>query len=127
MTEQHVRIGAAASALGVSVDTLRRWERDGRVSFERSGGQRVLAATELARLLRERGSNRGSSSARNRLDGVVVSVQSDGLVAKVELACGPYRIVSLMTSEAAEELGLEPGVQAQAVVKSTNVIVDRQA
>ena len=123
--EQQIRIGAAASALGVSVDTLRRWERDGRVSFERSGGQRVLAATELARLLRERGSNRVASSARNRLDGVVVSVQREGLVAVVELACGPFRVLSMMTAEAADELGLEPGVQAQAVVKSTNVIVER--
>ena len=119
-----MRIGAAATALGVSVDTLRRWERDGRVAFERHGGQRYLSSTALADLLRERTGSE-STSARNRMAGVVVSVQRDGVMAQVDLACGPYRIVSLMSREAAEDLGLAPGVAATAVVKATNVIVDR--
>lgn len=122
--EERVRIGAAAQALGVSTDTLRRWEREGRIAFERSGSQRYLPAEELARLLRERAGGGERTSARNRLTGVVVAVEKDGVMAKVELACGPYRIVSLMSREAAEDLGLEPGVAATAVVKATTVIVE---
>jgi molybdopterin-binding protein len=120
-----IRIGAAATALGVSVDTLRRWERSGRVTFERQGRQRYLSSSELAKLLRDRAPT-AHSSARNRLEGTVISIQKDGVMAQVELACGPYRIVSLMSREAAEELDLQPGRQATAVVKSTNVIVDRR-
>jgi molybdopterin-binding protein len=120
-----IRIGAAAQALGVSPDTLRRWERDGRIAFERHGSQRWLRATELARLLRERSAGGRRTSARNRLSGVVVAVEKDGVMAQVELACGPYRIVSLMSREAADELGLRPGTPASAVVKSTTVIVER--
>jgi molybdopterin-binding protein len=122
--EDLIRIGAAAQALGVSVDTLRRWERDGRVAFERVGGQRFLHAQDLADLLRTR-SGGGHTSARNRLSGTVVAVEVDGVMAKIDLACGPYRIVSLMSREAAEELGLKPGDPATAVVKSTTVIVER--
>src|SRR4051812_10391587 len=120
-----IRIGAAATALGVSVDTLRRWERAGRVTFERHGGQRYVSSAELAALLRERAPT-AQSSARNRLEGTVISIQKDGVMAQVELACGPYRIVSLMSREAAEELDLQPGRHAVAVVKSTNVIIDRR-
>jgi molybdopterin-binding protein len=120
-----IRIGAAATALGVSVDTLRRWERSGRATFERHGGQRYVSSSELAKLLRDRAPT-AHSSARNRLEGTVISIQKDGVMAQVELACGPYRIVSLMSREAAEELDLQPGRQATAVVKSTNVIVDRR-
>jgi molybdopterin-binding protein len=118
-----LRIGAVASALGVSVDTLRRWEQDGRVVFERRGGQRFLHAETLARLLRERSPAR-HSSARNRFEGVVLSVTRDKVMAKVEMACGPYRVVSLMSREAADELGLKPGSVAEAVVKSTNVMIE---
>jgi molybdopterin-binding protein len=126
MMEEHggVRIGAAATALGVSVDTLRRWERDGRVRFERVGGRRVMAPAELARLVGERAGG-GRSSARNRMTGVVVAVERDGVMAKVDLACGPFRLVALMSREAADDLGLEPGATATAVVKATNVIVER--
>lgn len=120
-----VRIGAAAQALGVSADTLRRWERAGRVRFERRGGQRYLPAEALAELLRERSAGARRTSARNRLAGVVVAVERDGVMAKVELACGPYRVVSLMSREAADELDLRPGAPATAVVKSTTVIVER--
>ena len=122
MNEQ-IRIGAAAGILGVSVDTLRRWERAGRVVFSRSpGGQRTLGANDLRDLLRERAPQTGVS-ARNQLDGTVVSVERDGLMAKVELACGPFRIVSIITREAVDELDLKPGDAATAVVKSTNVEV----
>lgn len=123
--EERVRIGAAAQALGVSADTLRRWEREGKITFERAGSQRYLRSDELARLLRERGTGARRTSARNRMAGVVVAVEKDGVMAKVELACGPFRIVSLMSREAADELDLRPGVPASAVVKSTSVMVDR--
>jgi len=119
-----VRIGAAAAALGLSVDTLRRWERDGRIVFERHGGQRYLRADDLARLLRER-STHERTSARNRMTGVVVAVQRDGVMAQVDLACGPFRIVSLMSREAVDDLDLRPGMAATAVIKATNVIVER--
>ena len=119
-----VRIGAAAAALGLSVDTLRRWERDGRISFERHAGQRYLQADELAALLRERGMT-DRTSARNRMSGVVVAVQRDGVMAQVDLACGPYRVVSLMSREAVDDLDLKPGMPATAVIKATNVIIER--
>jgi molybdopterin-binding protein len=119
-----VLIGAAAQAIGVSVDTLRRWEREGRVTFERRGNRRTMAPAELARLLRERGGN-AQSSARNRMTGVVVDVKRDGVMAQVDVACGPFRIVSLMSREAADDLELRPGATVTAVVKSTNVIVER--
>lgn len=119
-----VRIGAAAAALGLSVDTLRRWERDGRIAFERQGGQRYLRADLLADLLRERGTHE-RTSARNRMAGVVVAVQRDGVMAQVDLACGPYRVVSLMSREAVDDLDLRPGMAATAVIKATNVIIER--
>jgi molybdopterin-binding protein len=124
--EDHlVRIGVAATALGVSVDTLRRWERSGRVAFERRGSQRYISAAELDRLLRERTTGAGTTSARNRLTGVVVDVQRNGVMAKVDLACGPHRVVSLMSREAADELGLKPGMSATAVIKATTVVIER--
>jgi molybdopterin-binding protein len=119
-----VRIGAAAQALGVSVDTLRRWEREGRVQFERRGNSRFLKAEELAALMRARGAS-DRSSARNRMHGVVLEVKRDGLMAQVDMACGPYRIVSLMSAEAADDLDLKPGDPATAVVKATTVMVER--
>jgi len=122
--DEGIRIGVAAQALGVSVDTLRRWERDGRIAFERRGNTRVLAPEELARVLRERATNT-RSSARNRLTGVIVEVKRDGIMAQIDLACGPFRIVSLMSREAADELDLQPGQTATAVVKSPMVIIER--
>jgi len=122
--EDLIRIGAAASALGVSVDTLRRWERDGRVSFERRSNQRFVPAAELTRLLTERAGT-SQTSARNRLTGTVISVKRDKVMAQVEMACGSQRIVSLMSRESADQLGLKPGVSATAVIKATTVIVER--
>ncbi len=118
-----VKIGAAGAGLGVSVDTLGRWERSGRVVVERRGSQRLMHSADLAALLRERAAT-GVSSARNRLQGIVVAVKLDGVMAQIDLACGPFRIVSLMSREGAEELGLKPGDQAAAIVKSTTVIIE---
>jgi molybdopterin-binding protein len=123
--EDMVRIGAAAQALGVSVDTLRRWEKDGRIGFERQGNQRFMKSADLAKLLHERNSE-NHSSARNHMQGVVLEVKKDGVMAQVEMACGPFRIVSLMSREAADDLGLKPGDAASAVVKSTNVVVEKR-
>src|SRR3978361_1702390 len=91
--EDWVRIGAAAAALGVSVDTLRRWERDGRIVFERRGQQRYLRAEILAALLRER-AREGRSSARNRLQGIVLGVRRDGGMAQIDMDCRPYPTLS---------------------------------
>lgn len=122
---EQIRIGTAASILGVSVDTLRRWEKDGRIAFERSaGGQRTIDADLLPALMRGRAPASGVS-ARNQLEGTVVAVERDGLMAKVELACGPYRVVSIITREAVDELDLKPGDTATAVVKATSVEVRR--
>jgi molybdopterin-binding protein len=120
-----LRIGEVAKAVGVSIDTLRRWEAAGRVTFVREGNQRMLPASKLGKLIEAHATaSRRQSSARNHLPGTVVSVERDGVMAKVELACGPFRVVSLMSREAADELGLEAGKEATAIVKSTNVIVD---
>lgn len=122
----YLRIGEVAQAVGVSVDTLRRWESEGRVTFERHGNQRVLPAEELAPLLASLSGSSSTSSARNRLSGIVVGVKKDGVMAQVEMACGDFRVVSLMSRDACEELGLEVGKHAVAVVKATNVIVETE-
>jgi molybdopterin-binding protein len=119
-----LRIGEVATALGVSVDTLRRWEADGRVSFVRQNNQRMLPAADLEGLLALREGPTSRSSARNRMPGIVVSVERDKVMAKVEMVCGEHRIVSLMSREAADDLRLEPGSRAVAVIKATTVIVE---
>ena len=126
------RLGEAAAALGVSVDTLRRWVDDGRVHGARTaGGQRVIAGGDLAELAVALAPAHTpaavGASARNRLPGVVTRVTRDGVMAQVELQVGPHRIVSLMTREAADELGLAPGVIAAASIKSTSVVIERPA
>ena len=121
---EYLRIGEVAQAVGVSVDTLRRWEAEGKVIFQRQANQRVLPASELAPLIASLAGSSSTSSARNRLAGIVIGVKRDGVMAQVELACGDYRIVSLMSRDAADELGLEVGKPATAVVKATNVIVE---
>ena len=121
----------------MSVDTVRRWADAGRLSTRRThGGQRLVDGSDLARLAEELGTQRDQdrgrqalpgASARNRLPGIVTRVTADTVMAQVELRVGRHRVVSLMTREAAEELGLEPGVLAVASVKSTNVVVELPA
>ncbi len=126
------RVAEAAEILGVSDDTLRRWIDAGRIEVEQDGAGRTrVEGGRLARLARSLadtdndGTPRAASvSARNRLRGIVTAVKKDTVMAQVEMVCGPYRMVSLMSSEAADELGLEPGVVAIASVKSTNVVVE---
>jgi molybdopterin-binding protein len=120
----YLRIGEVAQAVGVSVDTLRRWEAEGKVSFERRGSQRVLRAEALAPLLASLAGSSSTSSARNRFAGIVVAVKRDEVMAQVEMACGDFRVVSLMSRDACDELGLEVGKPAVAVVKATTVIVE---
>lgn len=127
------RIAEAAELLGISDDTVRRWIDAGRLPASAVDGRTQVAGPDLAVLALslaehpDRESTRAASvSARNRLAGIVTSVTADTVMAKVEMICGPYRLVSLMSSEAAEELGLEPGVRAIASVKSTSVVVERQ-
>ena len=123
-----VRIGQAAETLGVSVATLRRWETEGKLRSIRSGGgQRRLALSEIERLRRVRAPRRRpvvAQSARNRFEGIVTRVERDKVAALVEVQAGPHRIVSLVTREAVDELGLEVGDEAVAVVKATNVMID---
>ena len=120
----YLRIGEVAQAVGVGVDTLRRWETEGKVTFERQHNQRMLPADQLAPLIASLAGSSSTSSARNRMTGIVVAVKRDGVMAQVELACGDFRIVSLMSRDAADDLGLEVGKPATAVVKATNVIVE---
>jgi molybdopterin-binding protein len=124
--EPGYRIGEAAAALGVRVETLRRWERDGRLRTTRTaGGQRVVPASEVARLLAERRTRTKVEvgSARNRFPGVITEVRRDGLAATVEIQAGPHRVLAFITREAADEMRLEPGMPAVATVKATSVMV----
>lgn len=124
------RIGQVAELLGVSADTVRRWADSGQLATRRSeGGQRLVNGESLARFLRRRAGAPpgGYHSARNRFTGIVTNVVKDGVTAQVEIQAGPYRVVSLMTREAADELGLAPGTLAAAVVKATNVAVELPA
>ncbi len=128
--EAEVRIGEAAAMLEMSVESLRRWERDGRLKTVRTlGGQRLVRLSEVRRLVAERrraATDRTivAQSARNRFAGVVTRVEQDGVAAVVEVMAGPHRLVSLMTAEAVDELGLAVGDEAICVVKATNVIVE---
>lgn len=126
-----LRLGQAAEMLGVTAETLRRWEADGRLRTSRSpGGQRLVPIGEVARLLADRRAARPpdrptvTGSARNRFPGIVTRIERDGLVAVVEILAGPHRIVSLMTAEAVEEMALAVGDEAIGVVKATAVIVE---
>jgi molybdopterin-binding protein len=121
------RIGEAAAALGVRVETLRRWERDGRLSTTRTqGGQRVVPASEVARLLTERRQTQpiAQASQRNRFMGVFTEVKRDKLAATVEIQAGPHRILAFITREAVDQMGLKPGMEAVAAVKATNVTIE---
>jgi molybdopterin-binding protein len=125
-----LRIGQAAEMLQVSVDTLRRWESEGRLRVERSSGrQRVVPIAEVTRLLADRRRQAldrpiVAGSARNRFPGIVTRIEKDGVAAVVEVIAGPHRMVSLMTAEAVDELDLKVGDDAVCVVKATNVMVE---
>ena len=119
--------------LGVSSETVRRWGRQGRLSVVRSpGGQRLVSLADVQRLLgdrrrAEREREVVGQSARNRFAGVVTRVEADRVAAVVEVVAGPHRLVSLMTAEAVDELGLRVGDEAVCVVKATNVIVEKRS
>jgi molybdopterin-binding protein len=123
------RIGEAAELLGVSGDTVRRWVDAGRLRAVRGEhGRRSIEGADLAAFARsmgeEPGAGSGTSSARNRFRGIVTAVTRDTVMAQVEIQAGPFRVVSLMSREAADQLGLEVGAVAVAVVKSTTVVVE---
>jgi molybdopterin-binding protein len=126
--EASVTLGDAARQLGVSVDTLRRWDRAGKLSaFRDERGRRRVYRSELERLRPSPRRHRTGEtlSARNRFPGVVRSVEVDGVMALVELEAGPFRITAAVTRDAVEELGLGEGVEAVATVKATSVMVER--
>ena len=123
MAKQLYTASEAASALGISLDTLRRWDKAGRINVQRDArNRRVVAASEIERL---RGDGGGSHiSARNRFRGIVTDVKVDGLMAQVEMVVSdPVRLVAVVTRDAVEELGLKNGMATTAIVKSTNVII----
>jgi molybdopterin-binding protein len=128
--DDRIRLGEAAEILGVSPETVRRWADEGRLPAERSaGGQRLVRRDDVARVLAERrrsGQERPivAQSARNRFPGIVTRIEKDAIVGLVEIQAGPHRVVSLMTAEAVEELGLTIGSEVVGVVKATNVIIE---
>ena len=128
-----LRVGQAAEMLQDSIETLRRWESEGGLRVTRSSGrQRLVPITEVTRLLAERRTQAMdrpivSGSARNRFPGIVTRVEKDRVAAVVEVIAGPHRMVSLMTAEAVDEMGLRVGDEAICVVKATNVIVELPA
>ncbi len=125
MPRQILSAAEAARALGISVETLRRWDRDGKIRVTRdSANRRVVAASEVERLRGPVGDE--SLSARNRFRGIVRSVEVDGLIARVEIdVTEPSRVVAIVTRESVEELGLRAGMSAAGVIKSTSVMVER--
>jgi molybdopterin-binding protein len=126
--ESDVTLGEAANALGVSLDTLRRWDRSGKLkTFRDPHNRRRVPLTEIERLTRTPRRHRAGSSlsARNRLAGIVRSVEIDGVMALVEIEAGPYLVTAAVTRDSVSELGLAPGVPATATVKATSVMVER--
>lgn len=125
MTRENLGVGEAARALGISLDTLRRWDRAGKIRVQRdAANRRVVPASEVERLRGPHGDE--TISARNRFRGVVRSVEVDGLLARVEIdVTEPSRVVAIITRESAEELELKPGTSAAGVVKATSVMVER--
>ncbi len=125
------RIGEAATLLGVSPDTVRRWADGGQLASRRTaGGHRLVEGVGLARLAKDRAArparptSASAQSARNRLPGIVTAVTRDTVMAQVDIQAGPHRIVALLSREAADELGLAPGSRVVAAVKATNVVVE---
>lgn len=127
--ESHLTLGEAAAAIGVSADTLRRWDRAGKLTTLRDErNRRLVSAEEVRRLSRRRQQRHGSGdsfSARNRMSGIVRSVEVDGVMALVEIEAGPFLLTAAITRDSVEELGLAPGVEATATVKATSVMVAR--
>ncbi len=126
--DKQLSLGEAAAALGVSVDTLRRWDRAGRLQTVRdSRNHRLVPASEIARLTERSPRHQTGTrrSARNRFTGIVRSVEADGVMALVELEAGPFLVTAAITRDSVEELGLVPGVEATAVVKATSVMIER--
>jgi molybdopterin-binding protein len=125
MPKQEYTIGEAARVLGVSIDTIRRWDRTGRIKTSRdNGNRRVVDAAEIERI--RGGEGDGTLSARNKFRGIVREVKLDGLLAQVDIeVTEPARVVSIITRESLEELGLRPGMDATAIVKATSVMVQR--
>ncbi|MDG4795845.1 TOBE domain-containing protein [Micromonospora sp. WMMD1082] len=126
------RMGEAAELLGVSVDTMRRWVDAGRLTAGRDEqGHRVVDGVDLAAFVRAQADDPDGraeeSSARNRLRGIVTAVVKDAVMAQVDIQAGPFRLVSLMSREAVDHLGLEVGSVAVAVIKSTTVVVEKSA
>ncbi|WP_420110894.1 TOBE domain-containing protein [Pseudactinotalea sp.] len=127
----HYRISEAGRLLGVSDDTVRRWVDGGRLASSKDhAGRSVVAGAELAGLAQELAAapqaDPHASSARNRFVGLVTAITADTVMAQVDLQCGPFRVVSLMSAEAVRDLGLEVGSTAVAVVKATTVIVEKE-
>lgn len=122
------RLTDAAALVGVSDDTLRRWQQQGRFSPVDADGRAGIDGVDLARLAAEHADTPTAgpvhTSARNRLRGIVTRITADTVMAQVEMVCGPYRVVSLVSAESVEALGLEPGAVAWATVKSTNVSLE---
>ena len=121
-------LGEAARAIGVSVDTLRRWDRSGKLATVRDArNRRLVPAAEVERLSQrpQRQATGHTLSARNRFPGTIRSVEADGVMAIVEIEAGPFRVSAAVTRDAVEELGLAEGVRAVATVKATSVMVDR--
>ncbi|MGJ9413004.1 molybdopterin-binding protein [Aeromicrobium sp. CF4.19] len=122
------RLSEAATLLGLSDDTLRRWQQQGRFDAVDVGGRAGIDGADLARLAVEHAHSPGdapsTASVRNRLRGIVTAITRDTVMAQVELSCGPYRVVSLISAEAVDDLGLEVGSLAWASVKSTNVSLE---
>ncbi len=131
MKDTYLRIGQAAVLLGVSVDTLRRWEEEGKIELGRSrGGQRIVPLAAIRKLLDEQRTPRPTvtaQSARNQLRAIVTEVVCGTAAATVEMHAGPFRLLALITAESVRELGLEPGKEVVASIKATNVMVDLPA
>jgi len=125
MAKEFYSASEAAKALGISIDTLRRWDRDGRIRTERDhANRRIVRAAELERLRGDPGA--AHLSARNRFRGIVTDVQVEGLMAQVELVVDePVRLVAIVTRDAIEEIGIRPGMATTAIVKSTSVMIER--
>jgi molybdopterin-binding protein len=123
-----LRISEVAELLGVSDDTVRRWIDSGKLTASTGPGPATIPGHQVAALMRGAAPELPhlNVSARNRFPGIVTRVEKDGVMALVEIQAGPHRVISLMSKEAADELGLEPGVRAAASVKATNVVVDVQ-